>query len=214
MENNANIEKKNHLKTPWVQSVIVIVLVFGMLGLFLFWLSVRNTVFIENSYLEAPVANISPVTPGMLNGIYVKEGDRVEANSKLALVGSETLYTKDGGVISSAPEVLGSYYTPGQTVISVVDDELMKVVGTIEETKGLSSIVSGERVTFTVDAYPGNNYEGTVDNVSSVSDDTGVVFSISDKRAVKKFDISVRFDHDKYPELKSGMSAKITVFTK
>ena len=209
-----NIEKKNHLKTPWIQSVIAIIVIFGTLGLFLYWLSVRNTVFIENSYLEAPVANISASTPGALNALYVKEGDIVLPNSKIALVGSEILYTKDGGVISSAPEVLGSYYNPGVTVISVVDESKMKVVGSVEETKGLSDIVAGERATFTIDAYPGKAYEGIVDDVSPVSKDTGIVFSISDKRPVKKFDIYVHFDHSKYPELKSGMSAKITVYTK
>ena len=209
-----NIEKKNHLKTPWVQSTIIIAAIFGILGFFLYWLAVRDTVFIENSYLEAPIANISPSAPGTLNEIYVKEGDVVKQNSKVALVGSEILYTKDGGVISNAPEVLGSYYNPGMTVVSVVDESKMKVVGSLEETKGLSSVVSGERVTFTVDAYQGKTYEGIVDDVSAVSRDTGIVFSISDKRPVKKFDISVRFDHNKYQELKSGMSAKITVYTK
>ena len=216
MENtttHTHIEKKNHLKTPWVQSAIAMAVIFGTLTLFLLWLSVRNTILIENSYLDAPIANISPTIPGMLNALYVKEGDTVTANSQIALVGSEILYTKNGGIISSAPEVLGSYYNPGQTVISVVDNSQMKVIGSVDETKGLKNIVPGERVTFTVDAYPGKTYNGIVDEVSPVSVDTGVVFSISDNRPVKKFDIKVRFDDSKYPELKSGMSAKITVYT-
>jgi len=210
---NTQIEKKNHFKTPWVQSVAAIILIFGLLIGFLYWLSVRDTIFIENSYLNAPVANMSPTVPGMLNALYVKEGDKVAPNSQIALVGSEILYAKNGGVISSAPEVLGSYYAPGQTVISVVDNSQMKVIGSVDETKGLKDIIPGERATFSVDAYPGRTYEGIVDEVSPVSDDTGVVFSISDARPVKKFNIKVRFDDSKYPELKSGMSAKITVHT-
>ena len=90
----------------------------------------------------------------------------------------------------------------------------MKVVGQIEETKGLKNIAAGQRATFTVDAFPGKTYEGVVDEVSAVSDDTGVVFDISDQRPVKKFDVKVRFNVADYPELKSGMSAKITVYTK
>ena len=201
------------MRTPWVQSVIAIALIFGILGVFLYWLSVKDTIFIENSYLDAPVANISPTIPGMLNALYVKEGDKVAPNSQIAIVGSEILYAKDGGIISSAPEILGSYYSPGQTVISVVDNSQMKVIGSIDETKGLKNIINGERATFTVDAYPGKTYEGIVDEVSPVSEDTGVVFSISDNRPVKKFDIKINFDDRKYPELKSGMSAKITVYT-
>jgi len=41
-----------------------------------------------------------------------------------------------------------------------------------------------------------------------------VIFSISDKRPVKKFDVKLRFNVEAYPELKSGMSAKMTVYIK
>jgi multidrug resistance efflux pump len=211
---NKQIENGNPLKTPWIQSVIIIIIIFGTLAGFLYWQVVKDNVFIENSYLDAPIANIAPTASGMLNAVYVKEGDRILPNTPIALVGSETLYSKEGGIITSAPEVLGSYYSVGQTVISIVDDSQMKVIGSIEETKGLKKIVSGDSATFTVDAYPGKKYEGIVDQISSVSESNSVIFSISDKRAVRKFDVSVRFDHNKYPELKSGMSAKITINTK
>jgi multidrug efflux pump subunit AcrA (membrane-fusion protein) len=103
---------------------------------------------------------------------------------------------------------------PGQTVVSIVNNKEMKVVGTIDETKGLNKVKAGQRATFSVDAFPGKTYEGIVDQISPVSDDTGVVFSISDKRPVKQFDVKVSFNVADYPELKSGMSAKITVYTK
>lgn len=199
---------------PWVQSTAAIIVIFGLLAGFIYWQMTKNTVFIENSYLDAPISNISVTTPGSLNAVYVQEGQHVDANAQLALVGSETLYAKDPGTVSSAPKVLGSYFAPGQTVISIVADQQMRVVGTIDENKGLSSIVVGQRATFTVDAFSGKTYEGIVDEISPVSNDSEVVFSISDKRPVKNFNVYVRFDVSKYPELKSGMSAKITVDTK
>jgi hypothetical protein len=52
-----------------------------------------------------------------------------------------------------------------------------------------------------------------LDSISQISNDTGIVFSISDKRPTEKFDVKVRFNVADYPELKSGMSAKITVYT-
>jgi multidrug resistance efflux pump len=207
-------KQQNIFSKPWVQSLASFVVIFGLLGAFLFWQTQKNTVFIENSDLEAPVINLSPTMPGVLNALYVKEGDRVPANTEVALVGSQIISTQDGGIVSSAPQVLGSYFSPGQTVVSVVNDSEMKVVGQIEETKGLKNIAAGQRATFTVDAFPGKTYEGVVDEVSAVSDDTGVVFDISDQRPVKKFDVKVRFNVADYPELKSGMSAKITVYTK
>ena len=207
-------KKENLFKKPWVRSLVAFVIIFGLLGIFLFWQEESNTVFIENSNLVAPIINLAPSSPGVLNALYVKEGDQVPANSQVALVGSQIISTQDGGIVSSAPEVLGSYFSPGQTVVSVVNVAQMKVVGQIEETKGLNKIVAGQRATFTVDAFPGKNYEGVVDEVSAVSDDTGVVFDISDQRPIEKFDVKVRFNIAQYPELKSGMSAKITVYTK
>jgi len=209
------IEKKESiLKKPWVLSLASFIVIFGLLGLFLFWQVSNSTVFIENSNIEAPIINLAPSSPGVLNALYVKDGDVIQANSQVALVGSQIISVKDGGLVASAPVVLGSYFSPGQTVVSIVNTSEMKVVGQLEETKGLNKIKIGERATFSVDAFPGKTYEGVVDEVSAVSDNTGVVFSISDQRPIEKFDVKVRFNIADYPELKNGMSAKMVVYTK
>ena len=214
MEKNNDNNNESIFKKGWVQSLIAVVLIFGSLIGFLFLETTKNTVLIENSNLTAPVINLSPTAPGILNALYVKEGDRVPTNGEVALVGSQIISVQDGGIVASAPDVLGTYFSPGQTVVSIVNDAEMKVVGQIDETKGLSSLKVGQRATFSVDAFSGKTYEGVVDQISPVSNDTGVVFSISDQRPVKKFDVTVRFNVANYPELKSGMSAKITVYTK
>jgi multidrug resistance efflux pump len=206
--------KANILKKPWVQSLVSFVVIFGLLGIFLFWQIEESTVFIENSNIEAPIINLAPSSAGVLNALYVKEGDTVAANSQVALVGSQIISTKDGGTVASAPVVLGSYFSAGETVVSIVNVAEMKVVGQIEENKGLNKIKRGQRATFSVDAFPGHTYEGVVDSISQTSDSTGIVFSISDKRPTEKFDVKVRFNIADYPELKSGMSAKITVYIK
>ena len=211
---NEEIKKESLFKKNWVQSLIAVVVIFGCLALFLFWQAERNTVFIENSDLEAPVVNLSPTSPGVLNVLYVKEGDRLFANSQVALIGSQIIWTKNSGIVSYAPAVLGAYFSPGQIVASIINDQEMKVVGQVEETKGLADIKVGQRASFTVDAFPGKKYEGIVSEISPTSNETGVAFSISDKRPVKKFDIKVKFNVSNYSELKNGMSAKITVYTK
>ncbi len=212
--NEESNKKENIFRKPWMRSLISFVVIFGLLAVFLFWQSEKGVILVENSDLEAPVINLSPTTPGVLNALYVKEGDRVSANSQVALVGSQIISAKDGGIISSAPAVLGAYFVPGQTVVSIVNVGEMKVVGQIDETKGLKDITAGQRATFTVDAFSGKIYEGLVDEISPTSNDAGILFSISDKRPVKKFDVKVRFNVTDYPELKNGMSAKIAVYTK
>jgi len=216
MENNIekNIKKIHLLKKPWMHSLISFVAIFGLLTVFLFWQVEKNSILIENSDLEAPIINISPTLPGVLNALYVKEGDRVPANSQVALVGSQIISTETGGIVASAPLVLGAYFVPGQTVVSIVNDQEMEVVGKIDETKGLSDVLVGQQATFTVDAFPGKTYKGSVDKISATSDNTSIVFSISDKRPTKTFSVKVRFNLADYPELKNGMSAKITIHIK
>lgn len=206
-------KKESIFKKPWMQSIILIVIIFGSLGAFLYWQSQKGTILIENSTLVAPVVNLSPTAGGTLNALYVKPGDTVAAGAQVALVGTNVISTKEGGLISDTPEALGGYYNPGQSVVSMVVTSDMKVSGDIEETKGLKDVAVGQRATFTVDAFPGKEYAGIVDEVSVTSNDTGVLFSISDKRPTKKFVVKVRFDVSTYPELKNGMSAKITVHT-
>jgi len=53
-----------------------------------------------------------------------------------------------------------------------------------------------------------------VDEVDPSSNQSDVVFNISDQREEQQFDVKIRFNTQEYPELKNGMSAKLTIFTK
>ena len=96
----------------------------------------------------------------------------------------------------------------------MVHPEDLRVVGAIDENKGLDQLKPGQPVLFTVDTFGSKTYVGSLESISQTSVDTGVIFSISDKRPTKKFDVKVRFNVADYPELKNGMSAKITVYIK
>ena len=207
-------KKQSIFKKPWMQSLIAIVVIFGALIGFLYWQSKSGTVLIEDSLLKAPMVQLSPTSAGTLNALYVKPGDTVAAGAEIALVGTNVVSTKEAGIISDTPEALGGYYTPGQRVATLVVNGDMEVVGTIDETKGLDALAVGQRATFTVDAFKGKTYSGVVDEIAPSAVADSVIFSISDTRATQQFDVKVRFDESQYPELKSGMSAKITVHTK
>ena len=82
---------ESFLKKPWVLSAVSFIVIFGLLGIFLYWQESSNTVFIENSNLEAPIINLAPSSAGTLNALYVKEGDVIPANAQVALVGSQII---------------------------------------------------------------------------------------------------------------------------
>lgn len=206
--------KENIFKRPWAQSGVIAVAIFSLLAVFLYWQSARGIVYIENSRLSAPIVNLSPAAPGILNALYISEGQAISANTAVALVGSQVLTAEAPGIVTFAPNVIGSYFLPGQTVVSFVKTSEMKVIGSIEENKGLKDVKAGEPAAFSVDAFPGKTYRGKVERISATSEDTGVLFSISDKRPTKKFDVIVSFDPLSYPELLNGMSAKMWIDAK
>jgi multidrug resistance efflux pump len=214
MNEEKNIKKESIFKKPITQSIIGIVIVFLILGGFLYWQSSSGTILIENSEISAPMINLSGNTAGTLNALYVSEGDKIEANTPVALIGTGIVASKQSGIVVSVSNNIGTFFAPGTTIVSMIHPEDMRVIGAIDETKGLEKIKPGMQATFTVDAFDSKTYVGIVESVSQTSDDTGVVFSISDTRPTKKFDVKVRFDVGNYPELKNGMSAKITVYTK
>jgi multidrug resistance efflux pump len=130
----------------------------------------------------------------------------------LARVGTELLKTNSPAEVVSIDDTTGEVFAPGQTVVSVVDPSSLHVIGQIEEDKGLKDVRIGQKALFTVDAFGSQEFDGVVDEISPTSHSSDVVFSISDNRQENSFDVSVRFDVTKYPELKNGMSAKITIF--
>lgn len=96
----------------------------------------------------------------------------------------------------------------------MIQPEEERIAGTLKENEGLSEISVGDPVSFTVDAFSGKKYAGVVDSISPNSKQSGVAFSISDKREVKEFEIKVRYDVASHPEFKNGMSAKMKVYKK
>ena len=115
------------------------------------------------------------------------------------------------GIITSVQNTPGQMETPQSVVVKLYDPAGLRVIGHLQEDQGLSDVRIGQKVLFTLDAYTGKQYQGAVDTISPISDTASVVFSISDARQEKQFDVNVAFDINAYPEIKNGMSAKMWV---
>jgi multidrug resistance efflux pump len=167
---------------------------------------------IDAASISAPLITLSPTTGGRLNAVYVNEGDVLAANASVALVGTEVVKTKEAGLIVQINNTVGAEITPGESVAEMIDPTQLRVVGNIDENKGLSQIQVGDPVSFTVDAYGGMSFPGVVDEIAPTSNQSDVVFNISDARATQQFAIKVRYDTSAYPQLKNGMSARIWIY--
>lgn len=204
-------KKRNNLIVGIVAAIVVI----GCIGGVSYWYVSSKTIYIDQSIISAPVVNLSPINSGILEALFVKEGDAVAADTPVARVGDEIVKAKTDGTIVSVNNNIGQFLNvlAGQGVVaSMINPSDLRVVGHLEEDKGLAYVSVGEAATFTVDAYGGKTYQGVVDEVSPTSRASDVVFNISTQRPTNEFDVKVRFDPAKYPELKNGMSARIWIY--
>lgn len=193
---------------------IVVILVALLVGSYFLYQALTGRIFIDDSLIQAPVITISPSETGNVQEIDVTEGQTVQKGDTLAVVGSETLHADTDGLIISAPDITGSSVNPQTQLIQMIQPVDLRVAGTIDENKGLNDIKVGQVVSFTVDAFPGNTYWGYVDEIAPTAKTAQLSFSISSERPTQQFIVYANFDAAKYPEIKNGMSAKLTVYTK
>jgi multidrug resistance efflux pump len=190
---------------------VLAIVILAAAGIFVYLKISGSQVYIENSEIDAAKIDLAAPAGGTLDAVYVNEGDLVNADTVVAKVGNALVKSKVNGLIVSARTDIGKIVAPGEAVVSEIDPNDLRVVGRLEEDKGLKNVSVGMSAVFTVDAFGSKKYEGVVDEVSPTSRAGDVVFSISDKREEQEFNIKVRFDINAYPELKNGMSAKLWV---
>jgi multidrug resistance efflux pump len=212
MENKIENPKSSIFKKKWVQSLTGAIIVLLLAGGAVLYKAVSSRISTDAALISAPIISISPESPGVLNELYVQVGDTVTAGEALARVGGQVLGAQVDGLVIEADNTPGSMFQPGQAVVQMIQPSELRVVATVKENEGLSSIKAGDPVYFTVDAFPGKKYVGVVESISPNSKESGVVFNISDKREVKQFEVKIKFDVAAHPEFKDGMSAKVKIF--
>jgi multidrug resistance efflux pump len=169
---------------------------------------------IDKSLIQSPVITISPSQSGVVREIKAKEGQAVEAGDTLAVVGSDILRADTDGLIISASDLTGSTVYQTTQLIQMIRPVNLRVVGTIDENKGLNDIRVGQVVSFTVDALPGKTFWGYIDEISPSAVSPAFSFSTSTERSTQQFTVYAKFDTSSNPAIKNGMSAKMVVYTK
>lgn len=215
-KNNSEIENNNQSGENKARRIMIISLIIFMIAasaVGLVYLNITSKrVYVEKSQVEATQIALSSKSGGILKDLFVEVGDEIEADAVVARVGNELVKSKEGGLVISRENSLGKYFAPGEAIIKIIKPKDLRVVGRIEEDKGLKDVRVGQPVIFTVDAFGSKQYEGIVDEVSPTSRPSDVVFNISDQRQENEFNVKVRFNVEAYPELKNGMSAKMWIY--
>lgn len=201
------------IKDPKVLRIIILIAVALVTVVSVVFYSLRvGRIFIDDSLIQAPIISVAPVAVGTLSEMDVYEGEKVQKGDSLAIVNGQTLYAATNGLVVFAQNQIGGTVGGASPFIQLINTDTMRVAGTIDENKGLSDIHVGQVASFTVDALPGKTFWGYVDEISPSAKQTQAAFSISSERPTQQFIVYVKFDSNRYPEIKNGMSAKMTVF--
>jgi len=214
MENNET--KQNFLTrlkiTPGkIKSGITVFVFLGLLVGGYYWYAISQRIYSDKAEIFAPLIILGPNQPSVLQKIMVRNGEQIVANQAVARLDSgELVRTETAGVVVSINDQLGKLFSPGMPIVTMIDPNNLRLIVHVAENKGLNSIRVGQRVIFNVDAFGSQKFDGEVEEISQTSDQSSVVFSISDKRDEKYYSIKIRYDD--YPELLNGMSAKAWIY--
>ncbi len=206
--------KTPHTRRTWIRTGAVVGLIAVSAGALAYWILSTNRVYVDSALVEAPTIDLAPASGGKVQQLFVNEGDQVLADAPIVQVGNELVKAKTAGIVISLPEQVGSLVAPGETVAEMIDPQTLRIVGKLDENKGLDEVAVGDRVVFTVDAFGSKLFPAVVDEVSPSSAQSGIVFNISNTRETQQFVIKARYDVAAYPELKNGMSARMWIYTR
>ncbi len=192
--------------------ILLLFIIIGTVVGVLYWLDSQKYIYSDKAVVSVPLIQLTPEEKGVFKEIYVQEGQKVQAHESVAKVGYDIISAEIPGIIATVKQDFGAIYNPGQAVVTMYDPAEMRIVASIPEDKGLKDIHEGQKVKFTVDVFGTEEFEGTVEEVKEISNSDDVVFSISDKREIKNFDIKIKYNQNNYPHFKDGMSAKVWIY--
>jgi len=210
-------KKKNNLvykirQHPMFTEMIVLAVIVLMAAGILIYSTISSRIAVDNAEVYTPTISLAPQVPGVLDKIYVSEGDIVSKHQTVASIGGNPLKTASDGIITSVKNTPGAIVSSANPIIEMINPDDLRVIGHIDEDKGLSDVKVGQRVKFTIDAFGSKEYDGVVEEISPSARQQDIVFSISNARQVKQFDIKVKYDVEKYPQIKNGMSARMKIY--
>ncbi|MCX6722229.1 MAG: efflux RND transporter periplasmic adaptor subunit [Candidatus Staskawiczbacteria bacterium] len=199
-------------KKEIIAVISIFVIILGGIAGLATWNIISSRIYVENSLISATVINLSPKVGGTLQEVFANVGDLVQINAPIARIGNELIKANSNGRILSIDTNIGDSFGPNQAVATMIDPSDLRVVGQVQEDKGLKDIKIGQTAIFTVDAFGSKEYSGIVDQINPTSNTGSILFNISDTRQENDFDVKIRFNVNSYPELKNGMSAKLWIY--
>jgi len=207
-------------------NVLIILAVVAVIGIggYLFY---NNYYFYstDDAQVTGNIVNITTTTPGTLNSLAVKVGDRVSGGQT---VGTITASDNKGGTISlnltapidgtilQVPAVVGQVVVPGIALAEETDLSSVTITAYVDEG-ALNNISTGQSVDIKIDAYSDTSFTG---HVSQIVNATAAEFSLlptqdnasgNFTKVSQRIPVIITLDGNAGKTLMPGMSATVTI---
>lgn len=123
------------------------------------------------------------------------------------------------GIVTNVPTLQpGQYLASGTTAFNIVSTDHLWVEANPKETE-LTSVEPGQKVSVTVDTYPGQEWTGTVESISPASASSFSLLPAENSsgnwvKVVQRIPMRVRVENEPgKPQLRVGMSVEVSVDT-
>lgn len=226
MEKSSKGEKKENIESEIVKGeskvslffkshvfkILLVILIFSALVFAVIYIfNSQNTIYTDNAEISAPIIALSPSTPGIIQDVFVKAGDEIPAGTTVAQVSGIPIKSQISGLVVSVQNTPGELANSQTPVVQMIDPQKLRLVGKVDENKGLVNIHPGQEVVFTLDAYGSEKFYGTVESVAPAPNTQDIVFSISNAREEQQYDVTIKYSLFQYPYFKEGMSARVWI---
>ena len=199
--------------------VVALVILLGLASYYLVWPAIsKDGALVVSGTVEATEVQLASELGGVVDEVYVAEGDRVAANQNVVSVqpsnssrGSshERIRTPIAGTVLYRSVEPGEFASPGAPLITVADlDRLTLTVYVPEDRYGL--ILLGESYPVTVDSYPATVFTGTVSHIADRAEFTPRNVQTTDSRKTTVFAIKLALGQNG-GQLKPGMPADVNL---
>jgi RND family efflux transporter MFP subunit len=105
------------------------------------------------------------------------------------------------GVVAKKSTEVGELLLPGKQIVTIVNPDRIYVLATIDEVD-VGRLKLGQPVAITVDAFPGEKYQGTIKRISPIVS--------GGKLETRTADVWIYFN-EKQQKIKPGMSADVEI---
>jgi len=158
------------MKRKLVLYVILLLLVVGGGGIgYYYWYQGAHYVTTQDARIAGDIYRVMPKMTGKLTGLAVKEGDTVVADQVVGqqdttnvagnLLENSLLRSPITGTVIKTQAKEGEVVSMGQSVALVIDESKLYISANLEETE-IERLKLGQKVDFTLDAYPGKKMSG------------------------------------------------------